>query len=197
MYRYVSGAYQVVGAAVLQAMGVLALGYRDAGRIDEAIELLEQAVDIDKRMQATNSPESLVRQVNLSGLHAITGSPQAIERLETARDTSRQVLGPTHANTISAQIYLTSAYARIGRPNAIEQLEATCADARQILGENSVLTRRAESNLAQAYAQAGRLAEAITLQEGVIHRSEQHLGASHPYTIAASESLEQWIQKLS
>jgi tetratricopeptide (TPR) repeat protein len=190
-FKGLYGTWSVEGS---EAMGVLALGYRDAGRIHEAIELLDQAVDIDKRMQATNSPESLVRQVNLAGLHAMAGTPQAIERLEAARDTSRQVLGPIHANTISARIYLTSAYARIGRPDAIEQLEATCADARQILGENRVLTQRAESNLAQAYAQAGRLAEAITLQEGVVRRSQQHLGASHPYTVAANESLEQWKQ---
>ncbi|MER6669702.1 tetratricopeptide repeat protein [Amycolatopsis japonica] len=68
---------------------------------------------------------------------------------------------------------------------AIDHWRETAARARRALGNDHTDSLVARGNLASAYGQAGRAADAIAIQEQVVHDFDRVLGEDHPQTLAA------------
>ena len=105
----------------------LAAAYVAAGRVSEAIPLLEATLRDRERVQGGTHPGTLTTRNNLAGAYRDAGRvSEAIPLLEaTLRDRER-VLGGTHPDTLGSRNNLAAAYRDAGRATeAIPLLEAT------------------------------------------------------------------------
>jgi tetratricopeptide (TPR) repeat protein len=175
----------------LTARGGLASAYMDAGRVEEAIPLLERTLaDCERRLGDTN-PNTLSLRNNLAVAYQQAGRlEEAIPLLERTLADEERLLGDTNSSTLSLRSNLALAYLDGGRlEEAIPLLERTLADSEQMLGDTHPYTPRARNNLARAYRHAGRLEEAIPLLERTLADSEQLLGDTHPHTVLFRDKL--------
>ncbi|KAJ7278926.1 hypothetical protein C8J57DRAFT_1465179 [Mycena rebaudengoi] len=155
----------------LNAMGNLAISYRDLGKFSEA-EALEVVV-LEKRTQILGSehPDTLKAMGNLAITYRDLGKFSEAEALEVAVLEKRtQILGSEHPDTLKAMGNLAITYQDLGK-----------------------LT---EAELLQTYRKLGRLTEAEALQMVVLEKSQQTLGPEHPHTLNAMANLALTYQDL-
>ena len=169
----------------------LANAYESAGRLDEAIDLLEQTLVDRERVLGINHPDTLTSRGNLASTYRSAGRlEQAIDLHKRTLADSERILGPDHPDTLASHNELASTYESAGRlEQAIPLFERTLADSERILGSDHPRTLIFRSNLAGAYQSAGRLEQAIPLFERTLADSERILGSDHPRTLASHNNL--------
>jgi len=169
----------------------LALAYQDAGRLDEAIPLLERTLADRERVLGETHPGTLGSRNNLAAAYRDAGRlDEAIPLYERTLADSERVLGETHPDTLTSRNNLALAYRDAGRlAEAIPLLERTLADSERVLGETHPDTLTSRNNLAAAYRAAGRLAEAIPLYERTLADRERVLGETYPGTLGSRNNL--------
>ncbi|WP_333774667.1 tetratricopeptide repeat protein, partial [Streptomyces sp. IBSBF 3136] len=173
--------------STLTARANLASAYQQAGRTDDAIELLEQvAVDLE-RLLGGEHPHTLTARGNLATSYQQAGrTDEAIELLEQVAADRERLQGGEHPDTLTARGNLASAYQQAGRTSeAIELLEQVAADLERLLGGEHPHTLTARANLATSYQQAGRTSGAIKLLEQAAADRERLQGGEHPDTLTA------------
>ena len=141
----------------------LACAYRDAGRLDEAIDLFEQVLAGRLRVLEPDHLDILASRNNLADAYELAERlDDAISLFEQNLTDCERILGPDHPGTLTAQNNLADVYKSAGRLNeAIDLCERTLADQSHVLGPDHPDTLTTQNNLADAYESAGRLNEAI------------------------------------
>ncbi len=140
-------------ADTLISMNDLALAYRDAGRLAEAVPLFEDAL---KRRQATldpDHPETLNTMNNLALAYRDTGRlAEALTLYEDTLKRTKAKLGPNHRLTLQVMKNLAAAYQAAGRlPEALPLFEAALKGRQATLGPDHPDTLSSMSILARAY----------------------------------------------
>ncbi|MFJ4811022.1 tetratricopeptide repeat protein, partial [Streptomyces longwoodensis] len=151
---------QVLGdthASTLASRHNLALAYREAGDLGQAVLLLETTLAQKEQVLGDTHPDTLTSRNQLGSVYKIMGDlGRAIPLLETTLAQFEQVLGDTHASTLAGRNNLATAYQEAGDPGrAIPLLETTLAQFEQVLGDTHASTLAGRNNLATAYQEAG------------------------------------------
>jgi len=173
------------------ARGNLAFAYGQAGRIDEAIVLLERVVADTARQLGDEHPATLIARGHLACPFEEAGrSAEAISLLERVVADAARLLGDEHPSALVARANLATSYGRSGRTGeAIMLEERVVADAGRLLGDEHPETLIARANLAASYRHADRIAEAILIEEMVIADTLRLFGDEHPDTLIARGNL--------
>jgi len=160
----------------------LALAYRMAGRLGEAVRLYERTLADSVRVLGDTHPGTLTSRNNLATAYRMAGRlGEAVPLHERTLSDHVRVLGDTHPDTLTARNNLAVAYRAAGRlSEAVLLHERTLADRVRLLGDDHPDTLRSRNNLALAYRATGRLDEAIALFEDALAGLERVRGAGHP-----------------
>ena len=175
----------------LTARNNLAIAYREAGRLHEAITLYEQNLEDRTRILGPHHPDTLISRNNLAGAYQEAGRlNEAITLYEQNLQDSTRILGPHHPHTLISHSNLAGAYCDAGRlDDAITLHRQTLEDRIRVLGPHHPDTLTSRNNLANAYWHAGRLAKAISLFEQTLKDFENLLGPNHPDTLTTRNNL--------
>jgi eukaryotic-like serine/threonine-protein kinase len=172
-------------ADTLGALSTLAKAYLDAGKLSEAITLLERlrAAQIAKR--GPDHPDTLTTLNNLASAYRAAGRlTEAIALHERVRDAQIAKLGPDHPSTLTTLNNLAVAYMQAGKRSQAIALFERLRDAQIArLGPDHPDTLGTLNNLAGAYLGAGRVKEVIPLYERVRDAQIAKLGPDHPDTL--------------
>jgi tetratricopeptide (TPR) repeat protein len=175
----------------LTARSNLASAYADAGRVGDAVPLLERVLIDRERFLGPDHPDTLTTRSNLASAYADAGRVgDAVPLLERVLIDRECVLGPDHPDTLTSRTNMASCYSSAGRTTeAIALAERVAADSERVLGPDHPNTLTALSNLAYLYGAAGRTTEAIALAERVAADRERVLGPDHRDTLTSRASL--------
>ena len=175
----------------MQGATAIAYAYLSAGRITEAVALLEQVLTNSTRILGQDHPHTLVSRNNLAGAYRKAGRiTEAITLYEKVLTDSTRILGQDHPHTLVSRNNLAGAYLSAGRiTEAITLYEKVLTDRTRILGQDHPHTLVSRNNLAGAYRKAGRITEAITLYEKVLTDRTRILGQDHPHTLVSRNNL--------
>ena len=175
----------------IQGAAAIACAYQEAGRITEAIALLEQVLTDCVRVLGEDHPNTLISRNNLANAYQEAGRITEATALHEQVLTDRiRLLGKDHASTLSSRNNLANAYASTGHIiKAIALYEQVLTDRIRLLGEDHPSTSSSRNNLAGAYLSAGRITEAIALLEQVLTDSIRILGQDHPHTLISCNNL--------
>ncbi len=169
----------------------LAAAYWAAGRLDDAIPLLERTLADREQILGQTDPHTLTTRNNLAMAYQTAGRlDDAVPLHERTLCDFEQTKGETHPETLQSRNNLATAYQSAGRTDdAIALLERVLADREQALGDSHPDTLQSRNNLAATYELAGRLDDAILMHERVLTDFEQTLGHTHPHTLTSRNNL--------
>jgi lipopolysaccharide biosynthesis regulator YciM len=175
----------------LASMNNLAIAYKAAGRLDRAIPLHEQTLELRKSKLGADHPDTLVSMNNLAVAYQDAGRlDRAIPLLEQTLELRKSKLGADHPDTLTSMNNLATAYQAAGRlDRAIPLLEQTLELRKSKLGADHPDTLVSMNSLAVAYQTAGRLDRAIPLLEQTLELRKSKLGADHPDTLLSMNNL--------
>ena len=175
----------------LTARDNLAHAYWSAGRLDQAIGLLEQNLADRERVLGPDHPDTLTSRNNLALAYQAAGRlDQAVPLFEQNLADRERVLGDDHPHTLASRGGLAGAYRDAGRlEQAIGLFEQNLADRERVLGDDHPHTLTSRGNLAGAYQAAGRLEQAIDLFEQNLAEALRVLGPDHPHTLVSRNNL--------
>ena len=181
----------------IQGAAAIACAYQEAGRITEAIALLEQVLSDSIHLLGEDHASTLSSRNNLANAYQEAGRITEATALHEQVLTDRiRLLGEDHASTLSSRNNLAGAYLSAGRiTEAITLFEQVLTDSIRILGQDHPHTLISCNNLANAYREAGRITEAIALLEQVLTDSIRVLGQDHPHTLAWRNNLANAYRK--
>ena len=169
----------------------LAGAYEGAGRLGEAIALLEEVLADCVRVLGEDHPDALTSRNNLAYAYESAGClGEAITLFEEVLADRVRVLGEDHPDALTSRNNLACAYESAGcLGEAIPLYEEVLADRVRVLGKDHPDALTSRNNLAGAYESAGRLGEAIPLYEQVLADSVRVLGKDHPDTLTSRNNL--------
>ena len=175
----------------IQGAAAIACAYQEAGRITEAIALLEQVLSDSIHLLGEDHASTLSSRNNLANAYQEAGRITEATALHEQVLTDRiRLLGEDHASTLSSRNNLAGAYLSAGRiTEAITLFEQVLTDSIRILGQDHPHTLISCNNLANTYREAGRITEAIALLEQVLTDSIRVLGQDHPHTLTSRNDL--------
>ena len=175
----------------MQGAAAITKAYVSAGRLSEAIALLEQVLTDCVRILGEDHPDTLASRNNLAAAYESAGRlTKAITLYEHVLTDRIHILGEDHPDTLTSRNNLAAAYHSAGRlTKAITLYEHVLTDCVRILGKDHPDTLASLNNLAGAYESAGRLTKAIALLEQVLPDSIRILGEDHPHTLASLNNL--------
>ncbi len=173
-------------------MNNLALGYHSAGRLDEAVPLLEETLPLRKAKLGDEHPSTLTSMNNLAaGYYSAGRLDEAIPLLKETLGLCKAKLGDEHPDTLNSMNSLANGYLSAGRLHeAIPLFEETLRLQKAKLGDEHPDTLTSMNNLALDYRSAGRLDEAIQLLEETLRLRKAKLGVAHPDTISTLRRLQ-------
>ena len=181
----------------MQGAAAIACAYQEAGRITEAIALLEQVLSDSIHLLGEDHASTLSSRNNLANAYQEAGRiTEATALHEQVLTDCIRLLGKDHASTLSSRNNLANAYASTGHIiKAIALYEQVLTDRIRLLGEDHPSTSSSRNNLAGAYLSAGRITEAIALLEQVLTDSIRILGQDHPHTLISCNNLANAYRK--
>ena len=191
MESYAQQPLGVEDGSVLSFRSSLAIGYRTAGRNDDAIKLDEQTLEVRERVLGLEHPDTLASRNNLANGYGAAGrNDDAIRLWGQSLEVMKRVLGPEHPNTLTIRSNLGSGYRAAGRiDDAISVWEQTLEVRERVLGPEHPDTLQSRGNLANGYTDAGRVDDAIRLYEQTLEVMEGVLGPEHPDTLQSRSNL--------
>ena len=177
--------------ATLTACNNLAYIYQAAGRLTDALPLLEATLTDRERLLGADHPATLTSRNNLAYAYHDAGRlTDALPLLEATLTDRERLLGPDHPQTLRSRIHLAYAYQAAGRlTDALPLLEDTAAACERVLGPDHPDTLTSRNNLAETYRAAGRLTDALPLYETTLTARERVLGHDHPATLTSRNNL--------
>jgi len=151
----------------------------------------ELELDIRKRKQGGEHPDTLVSMSNLAGTLMAQGDLAGARRLrETALEICKRVLGEEHPATLTSMNNLASTLRAQGDLPGARSLEETALGARErVLSEEHPDRLRSMINLASTLSAHGDLPGARRLEEAALEISKRVLGEEHPDTLASMVNL--------
>jgi tetratricopeptide (TPR) repeat protein len=144
----------------LKARNFLATAYEGAGRVVEAIQLIEQTLTEQERLLGPDDPETMRSRNDLARAYREAGRvADAVPLVEQTLAARERILGTDHPSTLASRNNLASAYRATGRPGeAIPLFERNVAACERLFGADhpKTLASRHSLDLAcQESAQAG------------------------------------------
>ncbi|MEV6276272.1 tetratricopeptide repeat protein [Nocardia sp. NPDC051832] len=169
----------------------LANSHTTAGRVDEAIDLLESSLEIYARVLGPDDPETLTARNNLAAVyHAAGRHDRAVTLHEATLADRERVLGPDHPDTLDSRNNLADSYSEVGQlTKAIALHEANVADRERVLGPDHPDTLSSRGHVAYAYVSIGQLDKAIALHQAILRDRERLRGPDHPDTLTSRNNL--------
>jgi eukaryotic-like serine/threonine-protein kinase len=177
-----------VEAAIRNTIGKT---YLDLGMYPEARTQLERALELQRRVVGTESPQTLRTMASLAVALENQGKyPEAEKLLGQSLAIQRRALGPEHPDTLRSMNSPAVVYYYEGK---YAQAEALCGQLvqirRRLLGSEHHDTLRSMNILAVVYTQEGKYPQAETLQGQTLEIERRVLGPEHPDTQASMNNL--------
>ena len=175
----------------LTSMGSLAGAYRDAGKLNLSVSLLEEVVQRRTAQSGPDHVDTLGAMNNLAGSYRHTGKlDRALPLFEEILRRRTTELRPSHPDTLESMNNLAEALQADGK------IDRACHSSRKRSGSgrsNSVAghpdTLRSMNNLAAAYHDANKLDLALPLYEETLKLRKAELGPDHPHTLNSMGNL--------
>ena len=174
-----------------QMMYVMGMVYDNLGLYPRAHPLVQQAMEIQKRVLGPENPETLKSTSSLGYIVFQEGHYPEAEKLD--RDTlaiQRRVLGPEHPDTIRSMYNLEVLLHSEGHRADAEKLDRETLELRRrVLGAENPDTLVATQELASVLADEGNYAEPEKLYRGMLDAQRRMLGPEHTDTLRSAHSL--------
>ena len=166
--------------------------YRALGKLDESIDHLERALELNRQALGENDPTTLRGQhevgiaYNAAGRHA-----EAEQILMDTLERQRRLLGPAHEDTLATTLDLAvvQSFGLRRHEQAIPLFEQVLAEYRRIYGDEDEDTLEAMNALGIAYYYQGRYADVEPLWRKALEVRQQALGETHPDTTRSLNNL--------
>jgi tetratricopeptide (TPR) repeat protein len=167
----------------------LANVYRNLGKSEEGIILLEKALESDILNLGKDHTNVAIRQSNLALLYQDLGKYNEAEvLLETALENAEQSYKDIHPIIAVRQSNLATIYHYLGKYNkSAALLETALASNIKNFGNDHPSVANDQSNLATVYMELNRHKEACVLLELALKSNVKSFGKNHP-RIATNES---------
>ena len=181
----------------LNSQNSLAVAYRAADRVADAVPLLERTLVAQTRLLGADHLDTLMSQNNLAAAYRDVGrSVEAILLFERTLAARERLLGADDPSTLNSRGNLAAAYRDVGRSaEAIPLFEQILTAEERLLGPDHPDTLRSRGILAAVYQAADQSAAAIPLLEQILTARERLLGPDHPDTMASRTSLASAYRK--
>jgi eukaryotic-like serine/threonine-protein kinase len=177
-----------VEAAIRDTMGQT---YQDLGLYPEARKQLERALDLRRRAQGGESPETLKTMSRVGRVVYFQGNyPEAEALLSQTLQIQHRVLGPEHPDTLTSMNNLAVVYTDQGKYAQAEALYTqTLEIGRRVLGAEHPDTLTSMNNLAIVYSDEGKYLQAEALYGQTLEIVRRVLGPEHPKTLKTMNNL--------
>ena len=167
------------------------LVYYEAGRRQDALQLMEREMELNQKDLGEEHPKTLTSMRNLGVQYKQMGrlkeASQLIEKMAKARV---RTLGKEHYDTLDSLATLAGIYHVTGKPRkALWLLEQVVKARKKTLGEENFDTLNSASNLAMMYSKMGRIDEALQLSKGVVKAFKRTLGEDNPNILILLQNL--------
>jgi len=174
---------------MLRDLQSLASVYRSENRIDEALDILSQALATSIAVSGESSAETLRLKSAMASIYARSGRfDEAEQFMSEAYRGFENVLGADHRHTLSAMANLGVVYVMQRRfDEAIELRRRTVTIMNESLGPNHPATLTTAVNLGTLLADLDRNAEAVAVLTDVVPRINEALGPNHSTSKMANE----------
>src|SRR5262247_820389 len=168
-----------------------ALKLQRAGKYDEALSLVERALEIRERLLGTEHPDVAAGIDSLAGVYSDRGEYVKAEPLYLRALAIREkALGNDHPDTATGASNLGKLYHYQGKFGEAEPLYKRSLDIREkALGKDHPDTAEVLNNLAALYSAQGKYVEAEPLHQRALDIREKALGKDHPFTAQSLNSL--------
>ncbi len=180
----------LVEAAVRQT---IANAYKDLSLYAEAQLQLERAVDLRRKVQGEEHPETLVATSDLADVYEHQGKFPSAQSLYTkVFEIRRRVLGEENPATLSSMNLVAAIYENQGQYAQAEAMHARVLQIlRRIAGEENYDTISAMVDLAVVYVRLGKFPQAEALDVEAVGIMRRVLGEEHPDTLNGMNNLAQ------
>ena len=178
-------------SAVAEDLDQLAIGARQAGKIDDARAFTQQAFEIRERLLGPEHPEVATSLNNLGVVAREAGDySAALKYYERARAIREKVLPPDHPDLVVSLNNLGALQLAQGQYADSEKSFRHVLELDQrIYGNAHQLTIGATNNLGSALLLQAKYAEAEPLIESVLDYWRKTAGADHPNSLASLNNL--------
>ncbi|ORX98184.1 hypothetical protein BCR34DRAFT_593257 [Clohesyomyces aquaticus] len=159
--------------STLESMNRLARTYRNQGRLDAAVQLRKEVLEIRKTKLGPEHPDTLHSMNNISITYTQQGQWDAAKTLqERVVETQKNLLGAQHHNTLQSMSNLAVTYWQTGHSDVAEKLQVEILDIRKrVLGAEHPSTLITMNNLAYIWKDQGRIPDAISLMRECARKS--------------------------
>ena len=164
---------------------------RNAGKYDEAAEVLVRVLAVMKRAIGEDGEDTLRTANMLAATYQQQRKLAEAEELQVwVLEASGRVHGKEHPRTLDATTNLALTYYQQGKLAEAEELQVAVLEAwMRLRGEVHPRTLNATANLSNTYREQGKHAEAEELLAAALAVSRRVLGVEHPYTLRYATSL--------
>src|SRR6266508_1045602 len=168
-----------------------ALKLQRAGKYDEALSLVERALEIRERLLGTEHRDVAAGIDSLAGVYSDRGEyVKAAPLYLPALAIREKALGIDHPDTATVASNLGKLYHYQGKYGEAEPLYKRSLDIREkALGKDHPDTAEVLNNLAVLYSAQGKYVEAEPLHQRALDIREKALGKDHPSTAQSLNNL--------
>ncbi len=182
----------------LKSRHALAMAHREVGQYREAIDILEDVVNIRQRILASNDWDLLNTQHELARTNMDIGqSGKAIGLFQEVIRVRQEILPPTNPDLLSTQHELARANLNIGlSEKAIELFQEVIRIEQETLAPIHPNLLISQHELARAYMDIRAYEEAIKLLLEVVRIREKSLGPTHIHLLDSQRVLAEAYYEL-
>ncbi|MCJ1349153.1 hypothetical protein MMC31_007389 [Peltigera leucophlebia] len=176
---------------ILESRSNLANSYLELGLYKEAMQLLQQILEVRKRLLGDEHPNTLKVMSNLAKSFIKLGRYQEAMPLYTQTlELRKRVLGDEHPDTLWSMNNLAASYSHLGQyQEAMPLYIQTLKLQKRILGDEHPDTLWSMSGLATSYTNLGQYQEAMPLYTQTLEMQKRILGDEHPDTLWSMNGL--------
>ncbi len=178
-------------ADTLTTMNNLAVAYKYAGKMNQALPLHQETLALRKAKLGDDHPDTLTSMNNLAAGFRGDGKPDlAVPLHEEALRLRKAKLGRDHPDTLISMNNLALSYHVAGKMDlALPLYEEALTLRKAKLGHDHASTLTSMSNLALGYKDVGKLDRALLLHEETLQLRKIKLGPDHPDTLTSMNNL--------
>ena len=172
----------------------LAVAYRSAGRVSEAIPLFEQVLADSERVLGPDHPSTLKTRDNLvEGLHVADRFDEAASVYRSILEARLSSSDPDDPDVLDARDDLAWA---LGRAECFDEALADylklIADYERVMGVDDPDTLTARNNYICTLKNSGKIVEAVALYRELLSDVERALGADDEFAQEIAQRLGEW-----
>lgn len=167
--------------------------YGKIGNVDRYAELLNEILDVVRRIRSDAHPLALICKAELSKVYEAKGDLEKAEELLTSvLEGRRRKFGPDHKDTLTAMHNLAGIYIKRKKFDAAKELlERALPGQRRIWGEDHEEPLTCQIYLVRAYIHLSQHEKAVPLCEHAFDLASQSLGENHRVTNSARSILDE------